>query len=307
MQTILGAGGVIGNELVNLLPKYTDKIRVVSRNPKQADARIETVSADLFDLKQTNKAVEGSDVVYLTAGFKYDAAFWQTHWPLVMNNVIEACEKHGARLVFLDNVYMLGKVDGWMKEDTPVNPCSKKGEVRAKIAQTLLDEINKKSIQAIIARSADFYGPGAANSVFNMLVFKNFSNNKKAAWLCNDSVKHSFSYTPDVANGLALLGNKAEAYNQIWHLPTDQNALTGKELIQLAANAFGRKPVYTVLKKWMVKAAGIFNPVVGESVEMLYQSQFPYLFDSSKFEKYFNYSPVVYRGGVGQTYKSYLS
>src|SRR5690606_20375555 len=134
MQTILGANGVIGNELSKLLPQYTDKLRQVSRNPKLVNATDETFVADLLDPKAVSDAVKGSEVAYLVAGLKYDATVWAEQWPKVMRNTIDACKRHGTKLVFFDNVYAYGKVEGMMTEDTPYNPCSKKGEVRAKIA-----------------------------------------------------------------------------------------------------------------------------------------------------------------------------
>lgn len=38
MQTILGAGGAIGIDLAKELLAYTDKIRLVSRNPVKVNA-----------------------------------------------------------------------------------------------------------------------------------------------------------------------------------------------------------------------------------------------------------------------------
>ena len=165
MQTILGANGTIGNELSRHLPHYTKEIRQVSRNPKKINSSDETVSADLLDYSQTEHAVAGSEVVYLTAGLKYDAKVWQVQWPKVMRNTIDACKKHSAKLVFFDNVYAYGHVVGQMTEETPFNPNSKKGEVRAKIATMLLEEIRSKNITAMIVRSADFYGPHVIQSI----------------------------------------------------------------------------------------------------------------------------------------------
>jgi nucleoside-diphosphate-sugar epimerase len=135
MQTILGAGGVIGDELAKNLTAYTKKIRIVSRNPKAVNSTDEIFKADLSVKEQVLEAVKGSDVTYLVVGLKYDIKVWSTLWPKIMLNVIEACKQTDTKLVFFDNVYMYGKVDGIMTEETPVNPCSKKGEVRAQIAQ----------------------------------------------------------------------------------------------------------------------------------------------------------------------------
>lgn len=304
MQTILGSTGVIGTELAKSLTQYTDKIRLVSRNPKSVNSTDQLVIADLTNPEQVLNAVEGSDVVYLTAGLQYKINIWQTQWPIIMKNVISACKTHKAKLVFFDNVYAYGLVKGWMKEDTLVNPVSKKGEVRAQIAQMIMNEVERGSLDAIIARAADFYGPNTPLSFATVTVFQNLKRGKKAQWFIDANKKHSMTYTPDAGKATAILGNTSSAYNQIWHLPTDKNALTGKEFIELTAKAFGVEPRYTVLKKWMIQVVGTFIPVVKESIEMLYQNEHDYLFESTKFEKAFNFTPTSYRDGIAETVKS---
>ncbi len=304
MQTILGSTGVIGTELAKSLTQYTDNIRLVSRNPKRVNPADQLVIADLTNPQQVLSAVEGSNVVYLTAGLQYKINVWQNQWPLIMNNVINACKAHKAKLVFFDNVYAYGLVKGWMKEDTLVNPASKKGEVRAKIAQMLMSEVEKGHIDAIIARAADFYGPNTPLSFVTVTVFHNFKKGKKAQWFIDADKKHSMTYTPDAGKATAILGNTSSAYNQIWHLPTDKNVLTGKEFIEIAAKEFAVKPNYMVLKKWMIQMVGYFVPVVKESMEMLYQNEYDYLFDSTKFEKAFNFVPTSYKDGIAATVKA---
>ncbi len=118
MQTILGANGIISTELAKALPRYTDKIRLVSRNPRKVNETDEIFSADLMNKEQTLAVVAGSEVVYLTAGLQYNISVWREQWPVIMRNVIDACIVHHAKLVFFDNVYMYGKVNGWMTEET---------------------------------------------------------------------------------------------------------------------------------------------------------------------------------------------
>src|SRR5438445_9554747 len=171
MITILGAGGAIGNELVKLLAARNQPFRLVGRNPPEIPGATETLAADLADKDQTTRAVAGSSVVHLLVGLKYDHKLWQEMWPRVMSNTIEACKRANAKLIFFDNVYMYGKVSGPMTEETPFNPCSRKGEIRAQIATALLDEIKTGNLTALIARSADFYGPHVTTGVPHILVF----------------------------------------------------------------------------------------------------------------------------------------
>ncbi|MGK7396867.1 MAG: NAD-dependent epimerase/dehydratase family protein [Candidatus Cyclobacteriaceae bacterium M3_2C_046] len=301
MQTILGAKGVIARELAKNLPDYTQKIRLVSRQPEKVNETDELVSADLNDFDQTMHAVRGSEVVYLTAGLKYDIKVWQEQWPQIMRNVLDACKQEGARLVFFDNVYMYGRVEGWMKEDTAIGPCSKKGMVRAKIAQMLMDEVESGSLTGLIARSADFYGPNTPLSFVNVMVFENYKKGKSAQWMLNLDNKHSFTYTPDAGKATAMLGNTPSAYNQVWHLPTHPQVLDGHQFIQEAASSFGVRPKHVVVKKWMLKLLARFNPVIKENIEMLYQNDSDYLFDSSKFTRNFKFKTTNYAEGIRQT------
>ena len=129
------------------------------------------------------------------------------------------------------------------------------------------------------------------------MVFEKLKNGKKAYWLVDDKVKHSHTYTPDAGKATALLGNTKSAYNQIWHLPTDRNVLTGREFIEKVAEAYHVKPKYSIMRKWTLKMAALFNPLAKESLEMLYQNEFDYLFDSTKFEKAF-FKATSYQAGI---------
>jgi nucleoside-diphosphate-sugar epimerase len=258
-----------------------------------------------MDKDQTTRAVAGSSVVYLLAGLKYDHKVWREMWPRIMGNAIEASKRAAVKLIFFDNVYMYGKVSGPMTEETPFNPCSRKGEIRAKVATALIHEWKSGALTGMIARSADFYGPDTRNGVPNVLVFEAFARKQKASWLVNGSVPHSLTFTPDAAQGLVQLAERATAWNQTWHVPTAPNPLTGKEFIGLAAKEFGIAPKYGVLSRPMIRVAGWFKSQVAESYEMLYQSNFPYLFDSSKFASEFGFPGAPYAAGIRATADSF--
>ncbi len=297
MITILGAGGSIGNELAPLLAASGRKFRLVGRQPRAIFGG-ESYAADLTDSEQTAKAVEGSEVAVLAAGLKYDARVWAELWPRIMMNSVEACKRAGARLVFVDNVYMYGRVEGAMTEESPVAPCSKKGEIRARIAAALMEEVKRGALTAMIARSADFYGPGRVNGAPNLLVLEALAKGSTPAWLGNAQVPHSLTYTPDAARGVAMLTESESAWNQVWHLPTAAPAPTGAEFIAMAARAFARAPKYRVYGKPMLRMVGWFNADVRESLEMAYQNQASYLFDSSKFARAFGFAGTPYEEGV---------
>jgi len=304
MQTILGSGGVIGTTLAEMLTSYTDKIRLFSRNPVRVNLTDELMKGDLMREQDVMKAVEGAKVVYLTAGLAYKLEAWENQWPVIMKNVISACQSHNARLVFFDNIYLYdpGHI-GFMDETTPVKPGSKKGKIRASLVQMLMEEVEKGKLTALIARSADFYGPGAGNnSILSNVVFNRYARRGTANWPCSLYFKHSFTFTPDAAKGTAIVANAGDSYNQAWHLPTSKEMFTGLDWINAIASEMGVKPKVQVAPEFLFRFMGAFNPVMKEMVEMLYQYDRDYVFDSSRFEKRFGFKATSYRDGIRQTY-----
>jgi nucleoside-diphosphate-sugar epimerase len=300
MQVILGSGGAIGNDLAKELKNYVDQIRLASRNPKRINDDDELFPCDLTIANNVDEAVKGCKVAYLTVGLPYKIKTWQNQWPVIMKNTIAACKKHKTKLVFFDNIYMYhpDKLNP-MTEETEILPISKKGKVRAEIAKMVLQEIKTGKLEALIARAADFYGPGIANSVFNEVVFKNLKNGKKANWFCSLNHLHNFTFTPDAAKATALLGNTENAYSQVWHLPT-ATPIKGKEWIEKVACELGVEPKTQVASKSIVQFMGIFNNIMREFVEMLYQWDRDYNFDSSKFETVFKIKPTPVNEAIKQ-------
>ncbi len=298
MHTILGAGGPSANALTRELINTNNRVRLVSRRQVNITApSVDWQKADLLNYQELLQATKNSTVIYLCAGLVYDKNIWQQQWPVIIQNVINVAKAHEARLIFFDNVYMYGLVNGPMKENTPYNPCSVKGEVRVKVATTLMDEVKAGNLQASIARAADFYGAESLNSFYDSMVLAKFAKHQSAQWLGDVNTLHSFTYIPDAGKAVYLLGQHPESDNQIWHIPTAP-AVKGTEFIRLAADIFHTPPKYMTLRKWMLQLFGLFNKLVGDTVEMYYQYDHNYVFDSSKFENAFHIKPTSYHEGV---------
>jgi nucleoside-diphosphate-sugar epimerase len=300
MQTILGAGGSIGLEMARILPRYTDRIRLVSRHPKRVTPDNELCPANLLDPDAVRRAVRGSEVAYLVAGLPYKARVWESRWPVIMRNVIDACRAHDSKLVFFDNMYMYDREClSPMDEDTPVRPTSRKGKVRAGIADLLMSAVRKGDVEGLIARCADFYGPGRQrNSVLTQTVFERLAEGKAARWLLSPDRVHSFTYTPDAARGTASLGNADDAYGQIWHLPTAPGPLTGRQWVEAIAAELGVAPAMREVTHSMLSAMGILVPALREIRELAYQYDRDYEFRSDKFNRRFNFEPTAYAQGI---------
>lgn len=304
-HVILGAGGAISRALVPELVRNGHEPVLVSRSGTELPG-CRAITADITDARTFEEVVPEGSVVYLLAGLTYDHRVWEEQWPLIMDAVIRVCHTKRALLVFFDNVYMYGLVDGPMTEETPHNPCSRKGAVRARIAEKLLEAWGSGHIRGIIARSADFYGPGAERtSPVNLLVIDRLLKGKKAQWLVDADRVHSLTYTTDCGRALPLLVADEHAHNQVWHLPTAHPPLTGRELVRLAAEIIEASSRCSVLSRTALRIGGLFDKTIRELPEMLYQNSRDYIFDASRFESHFGFTPTSLEQGIRETVNYY--
>jgi nucleoside-diphosphate-sugar epimerase len=299
MQTIIGAGGGAGTEITKQLFNYTKDIRLVSRNPKKVNETDQLMKADLTDPAQLDKAVEGSEIVYVTIAFPYNAKVWRQLWPTFMKSLIEVCSKHKTKIVFVDNVYLYEpKYLSDMTEETPINPVSEKGKVRAEVAKMLMNAVEKNKVEAIIARAPDFYGPGIIGNMLYQTVYQNLIKDKNPQWLGKLDVIHNFIYSKDIGKSVALLGNTRDAINQVWHLPTTDKKLSNRQWIELMMKAMNKQKKIQTMPDWLINILGIFIPILKELQDVGYQFKQDYFFNSNKFNKRFNFTPTSPEDGI---------
>lgn len=300
MHTILGANGIIGEELAKeLRENYTGSIKLVGRNPEKVHPEDILCKADLFNVDDVHKALENTEIAYMTVGLPYTSEVWLRDWVRIMENIIAGCKKQNCKLVYFDNTYMYPQDVAVQKEDTPMNTTGKKGIGKKLAAELLLKAIENKEIEALICRAPEFYGPGKTNSFVNALVFENIKKGKKAKLFLNDKVLRTLIYTPDASKAMALLGNTPDTYGQTWHLPCDDNRLNYKEFISEISNQLDREVKYTVLNAFVLKILSFFHPMIKETQELFPRYQIDNIFDSSKFKARFpEFKVTTYKEGI---------
>ncbi|WP_291479473.1 NAD-dependent epimerase/dehydratase family protein [Corynebacterium sp.] len=305
MQTILGANGQIGTELARELhANHTTDIRLVSRNPRKLHDTDELVSADLMNADETDAAVAGSDIAYLTVGLPPDSALWAEQLPTMMKNTIDACERHGTRLVFFDNTYMYPMTSEPQTEDTPFTPKGSKARTRATMTTMLLEAMEQGRVEAVICRAPEFYGPGKTQSFTNTLVFDAVAEGKKAKVPLSADTRRSLIWTPDASRAMALIGNTDSAYGQTWHLPVDTSRITYRELVDLASREWGRQVGVTVLPKAAFAVGRLFSSNVRELWELLPRYGVDNIFVTDKFTEAFpDFRVTTYAEGVAAIHR----
>lgn len=309
MHTILGAGGAIAVPLAKELSAHQQSpIRLVSRNPKAVNPGDQLMAADLTKRDDVFKAIAGSSVCYVTVGFAYDLKTWKALWPSLIRNVIDACVEHQCKLVFFDNIYAIGKPYlNPITEEAPLSPCSKKGMVRAEVDQLIMDRFNSDTLDAMIVRAPDFFGPIKHTSMLMIMAYDNMMKGKKAQWLSNADVKHSMGYAPELAKGVRMLALESDTWNRIWNLPVDAQAPTAREWVKMLDEELHTNTKIQVVSSTLMKMLGIFIPIMKELEDMSYQFAVDYVFDSSKFNKRFNYTPISNREAIRQTIQALKS
>ncbi|MFO0101865.1 MAG: NAD-dependent epimerase/dehydratase family protein [Betaproteobacteria bacterium] len=302
VHSVVGGNGTIGAVAVRHLAAAGCEVRIVQRHPRLIEGAVATASADVLDLDGLTKAVEGSDVIYLILGLPYDAKVWLEGFPRAVSHAVEAARRVGARLVYFDNVYMYGPVQGVMTEDTPDNPTTQKGLARARAARVLMEAVEKGAIRGLIARSADFYGDYRPFDQVKAMA-KKLVKGQKAQLLLRDDRVHSLTYIPDAGRAVAALGQQADAFDAIWHMPTDPNALTGAQLVALIGALLGKDARHTVLPKLLLRMVGLFDGTVRGLLEMSYQFEQDYRVDSSKIARAYGLTATPMRQGLAEHLK----
>lgn len=300
MQTILGANGQIGEELARELKKnFTSAIRIVSRNAKKVNETDEVFSADLSVYEEAVEAVRGSKIAYFTLGLPINSALWEEQFPLILRNVIDACKINGTKLVFFDNTYMYPQNDHVLTEETAFAPVGRKGNIRRKMAEMVLSEIESGELEAVICRAPEFYGPDKTQSITNTLIFNNIKEEKKLRVPLSAGKKRSLIWTPDASRATALIGNTPDAFGQTWHLPVDKNHPTYKEFIRIASGIYNKELQYAVVPKFVFQIGALFNKRLKELLELLPRYEHDNIFDDSKFRNRFpEFQVTSYHQGI---------
>jgi nucleoside-diphosphate-sugar epimerase len=292
-HVVLGGAGVVGRETAAALD--ADGIRVLSVSRTGAPSvHGESCAADLRDGAAVRTALAGADVAYLTVGVAYTLKAWRNQWPLIPQNTIDGCLANGSHLVYFDNVYAYGMAEQPMTESSPIEPSSKKGQVRASLLRMLEVAAGEQGLTYTVARSADFYGPGAATSVFNTFVVDRIRAGREPVWLFDARQPHSMTYTPDIGRALAILGADPRARERTtWHVPTAP-ALTGEEYMALASGSSRSR----TMSATTMRIGALFNSEAREALEMAYQNTRPYVLDSTLFEQTFGSGPTPYEEAI---------
>jgi nucleoside-diphosphate-sugar epimerase len=303
VHVVFGTGQV-GSALSAHLFSLGLPVRAVSRSrPSTLVEGVDWRAADVTDPEAAVDAAKGASVVYQCLNAPYTE--WPQRFPPLQRGVLSAAERNDALMVTLENVYAYGPTHGTpMTEDLPLSATTVKGSARAAMCQELLSAADAGRVQIAIGRASDFFGAGVTETTMGARVFANAVADKRADFLGNPDLPHTYSYVPDIAVGLATLGTDARAVGQVWHLPGPETATT-RALLDLVAGEVGHSVAVRSVPKLVMRALGVFNPTMRELVEMTYEFDEPFVLDTTRYESTFGATGTPLTAAVTETVRWY--
>ncbi len=303
LHVIFGTGPV-GCWTARALREANLPVRAVNRSGKRPDlmpADVEIVAANVSNHAAATAAAKGATVVYQALSPPYHQ--WHEHFIELQTSVIAAGKNAGARYVSIENLYMYDS-SGVISEDSLIAPQSKKGELRAWMAEEVMDAHKRGDIRATALRSSDYYGPGVLNSALGERFFGHLVSGKKAQGLGSATLPHSFAYIEDVGRAAATVGTHEEAFGKVWIAP-HAPASTQGEIAEVAGQALSIQPQIAIISPLIMRIFGLFAPAARESVEMMYEFTKPFVVDSSCIQSELGLEPTPVRIGIKRTVNWY--
>lgn len=281
LHVVFGTGPV-GRGVMRELLARGKNVRVINRSGRGTfPAGVELLAGDAADRQFAREVSKGAAVVYQCLNPPYHR--WPELFPRLQAGVIEGAAAAGAKLVSMENVYMYGSPFGKpLTERRPMTATTRKGRVRAEMAAELLQAHAKGRVRIAIGRASDFFGPEVLESAMGARVFRAALRGQGASVVGNIKLPHTYSYLPDIARGLVILGQRDEALGEVWHLPGPETVTT-REFLTMVFAETGHRPKVRRTGKPMLRLLGFFNPQIRELTEMMYQFREPFVVDHTKF------------------------
>lgn len=284
LHVIFGTGP-LGMWTMRELLNLNKKVRIVNRSgsKKGMPDEVEVVAGNAFDNMKVAELTKGATAVYQCAQPAYHD--WVKSFLQMQQAIIEGTAVNGARLIVAENLYMYGMpTNEPFVETTFYNAHTRKGKVRQAMTEALEMAHYSGNLPITRIRGSDFWGPD--DFAATPFVFGSALSSKRVSILGNMHKPHTFTYAPDFGKALAIAGTNEVAIGEIWHVPSNP-PITQIELFNLISDKLDKNVKNRVVETWLIRMLGLFNPIMHEMVEMMYQWNNPFVMDSSKFEKTF--------------------
>jgi nucleoside-diphosphate-sugar epimerase len=262
------------------------------------------VKADVTDPELTREVCKNVRTVFHCAMPPYTQ--WPEIFPAITYGIMKGAISAQANLVYGDNLYMYGQVNGPIKEDLPYNAKGPKGKIRGQMADKLMQAHNEGKVKVAIGRASDFFGPRVIDSILGERVFSPAIANNAINLMGKLDQPHTYTYIKDFAKGLVILSEHENAFGETWHIPSAETINMQRFLRKVFTETETFPPVKTA-PKFVVNVMALFNPIIRELKEVLHNYQLPYVVDHSKFENAFGNNSTPHKTAIKETVEWYMA
>ena len=299
---VLFGHGAVGSVVARLLLERGQTVRVAQRSrPADLPAGATFTCCDVLDAGAARRAIESAEQVVVAIGFAYDRRVWRTAWPAAMTNLVEACAATGARMVFVDNLYMLGPQDAPLHEDMPLTARGAKPAIRSEVTRIWMS--GRARVAAL--RAPDFYGPGVSISHLGSTSFGALARGKPAVLLVPPDTPHDFAHVPDIARAVVtLLDAPDDAYGQAWNMPCAPTR-TPREILRLGSEECRVPLKVRAIPLRLLPLLGLASTFMREVADVGFTWNRPYRVDARKFTGRFWSDVTPFEIGAPATARSF--
>ena len=302
-NNIVFGTGPLGLWVAQVLIEQGKMVTVVNRSGKirnKTPDEIKVVAGDANDPAIVYELCKGAESVFHCAMPPYTQ--WPEKFPSLTKGILTGAKRAGCRLIFGDNLYGYGDTKGSpINEQLPYKATGRKGKVRASMSEMLL---NEPEMEVVIGRGSDFYGPLARNATFGEMFFEAALAGKPVNLLGNPELPHTYTYIKDFARALVNLSDHMDAFGQVWHVP-NAPTITTRQFVSVVEKEIGRPIKIRSAGRFMVSFLGLFNPMLKEMKEMMYEWEQPYIVEHKKYEDRFGNVSTSHDMAIRETIQWY--
>jgi nucleoside-diphosphate-sugar epimerase len=303
LHVVFGTGPV-GRAVLDELVSRGTRVRMVNRSGRaNVPEGVEVAGGDAADPTFTREVSAGASVVYNALNPPYDK--WPELFPRLQAGVLDGAAIAGAKLIVMENLYMYRPISGRpITENLPYAANTRKGTVRARISQELMEAHKRGKVRVAIGRASDFFGPRVLTSAAGEQVFGRAVEGKSALVAGDPDQSHTYTYAPDIGRGLVTLGEREEALGRAWHLPSPETVTT-REFVGMIFEELGKPARVQAAPKIVLQVLGLFNPPLRETIEMLYEFEERFVVDHSEYTRTFGDHATPLRETIRETVRWY--
>lgn len=204
---------------------------------------------------------------------------WKDEVPRITTAAIQAAETSGATLIVPTSVYNFGRVPAPWGADTPQNPITPKGRIRAAMEQSYRAAADAGRVRVILLRAGDYIDT-RLEGTWPQQILKPVAMNR-LAYPGKRDIPHAWAFLPDMARAAVALAEKRDDLPAYADIPFEGYTLSGAQLATLVGTLLGRDMRMTGAPWWALRLIAPVSPMARGLLEMRYLWNTPHSLDGA--------------------------